>query len=57
MTFPTSGTPFAANPFLIAALIGVVAILLFVIIFTVYLIFHQDTREANDVHDNTEPGN
>ncbi len=57
MTFPTSGNPFAANPVLIAALIGVVVIILFVIIFAAYLIFHQDTREANDIHDSPEPGN
>ncbi len=57
MTFPTSGNPFAANPVLIAALIGVVVIILFVIIFAVYLIFHQDTRKANDIHDNPESGN
>ena len=57
MTFPTSGNPFATNPVLIAALIGVVVIILFVIIFAVYLIFHQDTRKANDIHDNPESGN
>ncbi|NIS79993.1 MAG: hypothetical protein GTO14_07255 [Anaerolineales bacterium] len=54
MTFPGNGTPFAANPVIVAALIGVVAIILFVVIFTAYLLYHRDTNEAGDMPDKPE---
>ena len=48
MTFPGSGSPFAANPVLVAALIGVIVIVVVVVIFAAYLIFRQDAVETRD---------